>query len=101
MEKLCGRYEHLPDEEKFVIVNSMTQTYLWGYAIREQLSDNDKCNLADLIIVCCELLYSIRIYDWSVLNPVNFMMLNLLELGLSNSYKPAALQELLNRRANK
>jgi hypothetical protein len=101
MEKVCGRYEALTHEEKFEIVNRLTQTYLWGFALKDQLPDNDKCNLADLVIVACELLYTIRIYDWSVLNPVNFMMLNLLELALSNSYKPAILQEMLSRRGQK
>lgn len=60
----------------------MTQTYLWGFGMRDKQTSNDKCNLQDLIIIACEILYTLKIYDWSVMNPINFMMINLLELAL-------------------
>ena len=63
IEKVCGSYEALSNDEKFTIVNKITETYLWGFAQREQLTDNDKCNLVDLIVIACELLYTVNIYD--------------------------------------
>jgi hypothetical protein len=34
------------------------------------------------VIIATELLYSIKQYDWTVLNPINFMMISLLEYAL-------------------
>lgn len=52
---------------------------------KEVLTINDKRNLDDLIIISVEILYTLKIYDWSVLNPINFQMIILLEMGLANS----------------
>lgn len=67
------------------LVNTITQTYLWAFGNSDKLSDNDKSNLDDLIIIAAELLYSIKIYEWSVLNSINFILISLLELAVSKS----------------
>jgi len=41
--------------------------------------------LDDMIIVAAELLYEINIYEWSVLNPINYMLISMLELAVSRS----------------
>lgn len=61
------------------------QTYLWAHGSADQLTDNDRLNLDDMIIVAAELLYEINIYEWSVLNPINYMMISMLELAVSRS----------------
>ena len=38
-----------------------------------------------MIIVAAELLYEINIYEWSVLNPINYMLISMLELAVSRS----------------
>ena len=45
-----------------------------------------------MIIICCEILYSMKIYDWSVLNPINFMMMTLLDKGIANSPDNSSLK---------
>ncbi len=58
---------------------------MWAFGNSDKLSDNDKSNLDDLIIIAAELLYSIKIYEWSVLNSINFILISLLELAVSKS----------------
>ena len=68
------------------MINTIVQTYLWAFQEGETqsraLSDIDKKNLDDLILICVELLMGLRIWESSVLNPLNFMALFLLEYGL-------------------
>ena len=86
LEKLTGQYERVDNFEKFNLVNRITQTYLWGHGVnKELLTVNDKRNLDDIIIIAVEVLYTLKIYDWSVLNPINFQMIVLLEMALGNS----------------
>lgn len=82
INKLLGSFTNLENAEKFKLVNSIMQTYLWAHDSGESISDNDRNNLDDLIIIASELLYDIKIYEWSVLNPVNFMMTSMLELAI-------------------
>jgi hypothetical protein len=49
------------------------------------LTDVDKDNLDDLVIVSIELLNEIKAFEPSVLNPINFMMLSILEYALKKS----------------
>jgi hypothetical protein len=61
------------------------------------MSDIDRNNLDDLIIIASELLYEIKIYEWSVLNPVNYMMISMLELAVSKSPNNNSLRIWLMR----
>lgn len=45
----------------------------------------DKDNLDDIVIVAVELLNEIKVFDASVLNPINFIMLSVLEYALKKS----------------
>ena len=78
-------------------MNSIMQTYLWAHGSSEALSDHDRNNLDDLIIVASELLYDIKIYEWCVLNPVNFMMVSMLELAIQRSPTNTSLRIWLMR----
>lgn len=37
------------------------------------------------MVVGAELLYEVNIYEWSVLNPVNFSLISMLEMALTKS----------------
>ena len=37
------------------------------------------------MVVAAELLYEVHIYEWSVLNPINFMLISILEMALTQS----------------
>ena len=50
-----------------------------------ELTDVDKENLDDLIIVASELLYEIKVYEWSVLNPINFILISIVEYAIKQS----------------
>lgn len=97
INKLLGSFKNLENAEKFKLVNSIMQTYLWAHGSGEALSDNDRNNLDDLIIVASELLYDIKIYEWCVLNPVNFMMVSMLELAIQRSPTNTSLRIWLMR----
>ena len=85
LNKVLGSFQHLENGDKLKLVNTIMQTYLWAHGSADQLTDNDRLNLDDMIIVAAELLYEINIYEWSVLNPINYMMISMLELAVSRS----------------
>ena len=45
----------------------------------EQLNEVDLKNAEDIIIIAIELCYEAKLFDWTVLNPVNFTMITILE----------------------
>lgn len=84
--KILGIYSVLEKGEKKKVVNYIIQTYLQGHSLKEEeLTDNDLNNLDDSIIIAVELLNEIKLYDLSVLNPINFMIISLLEFALKKS----------------
>jgi hypothetical protein len=97
LNKLLGSFKNLENAEKFKLVNSIMQTYLWAHGSTEALTDNDRNNLDDLIVLASELLYDIKIYEWSVLNPVNFMIISMLELAVTKSPANVSLRIWLMR----
>ena len=85
LNKLMGTYTHLEKKDKLSLVNTIMQTYLWAQNKQADLTDVDKENLDDLIIVAAELLYEIKVYEWSVLNPVNFILICIVEYAIKLS----------------
>ena len=67
-----GAFDHLDNKGKLELVNTIMQTYLWARGIIKKLEFNDRVNLDDIIIVAAELLMTVKIWEWSVLNPINF-----------------------------
>jgi len=101
LNKLLGSFQLLENSDKFKLVNSIMQTYLWAQGNKDNLTDVDKNNLDDIVVVAAELLYEIKIYEWSVLNPVNFMLISILELAIKNSTQNVSLRIWLMRICNK
>ena len=92
LNKLLGSFAHLVNPEKLKLVNTIVQTYLWAHGNSEALTDVDRLNLDDTIVVAAELLYEVKIYEWSVLNPINFMLISVLELAVSKSPNNSTLR---------
>ena len=87
LSKIIGMYEAISDRnERFSTVNNILILYVYGHAHNENdLSDLDLRNLDDLITICVEILHQAKLFDPSVLNPLNYMMLTLLAYGLQKS----------------
>lgn len=85
LNKLLGAFTLLEKEEKLKLVNTIMQTYLWAQNKGDQLSDVDHHCLGDLIIVAVEILMEIKLYDGSVLNPINFMIITIAEYAIKFS----------------
>ena len=84
LSKIVGMYETISDRnERFSTVNNLLILYVYGHAHNENdLSDLDLKNLDDLLIIAVEILHQAKLFDPSVLNPINYMMLTLLAYGL-------------------
>ncbi len=80
-------YDVISDKnERFSLVNNLLILYVYGHAHNENdLSDLDLNNLDDLLIIAVEILHNTKMFDASVLNPINYMMLTLLAYGLTKS----------------
>jgi hypothetical protein len=85
LNKLTSSFTNLESPDKLKLVNTIVQTYLWAFGNPTYLTENDKVNLDDIMIVAAELLYEVNIYEWSVLNPINFILISMLELALTKS----------------
>jgi len=46
------------------------------------MTDLDLKNAETTLMIAVEVLYEIKMYDFTVLNPINFMLLTILEHGL-------------------
>lgn len=92
LNKVLGAFQQLEHPEKLKLVNTIVQTYLWAHGNPDALTENDKLNLDDVIVVAAELLYEVNIYEWSVLNPINFMLISILELALGRSPSSSTLR---------
>lgn len=85
LNKVLGTFSALEKKEKLKLINTIMQTYLWGQGKGDQLTDMDKINLDGLVICAAELLQEIKVYEASVLNPINFMLIVMLEFALKRS----------------
>lgn len=97
LNKVLGSFSQLEGQEKLKLVNTIMQTYLWAHGNSDALGDNDKINLEDMIVVAAELLYEVKIYEWCVLNPINFMLVSMLELAIGRSPLNSTLRVWLMR----
>ena len=43
------------------------------------LTDLDKKNAEDILIIAVETIYEIKLYDWTALNPINMILITMLE----------------------
>ena len=56
----------------------------------EAMTELDRKNAEDILIIAVSTLYEIKMYDYTVLNPVNFMMICMLEHSLQ--YYPESVR---------
>ena len=61
-------------------VNHSQQQY--NIQVTENLTDLDRKNAEDMVIIAIECLYEVKIYDWSVLNPINLQIVSMAEFAL-------------------
>ena len=63
--KLLGSFTNMEKKPRLNLVNTIMQTYLWGVAPSRQkdLTNVDKNNLDDMIIIVIELLHEIKEFD--------------------------------------
>ena len=86
VSKLLGGYINLDRNERLPLVNQMFNLYIHGHAHKEEdLTDLDHRNLEDLLTIAVEILNETKWFDPSMLNPINFMQLSLLEFGLQKN----------------
>lgn len=62
--------------------NHSNQAQIFGSNSTPTLNETDVKNAEDCLIIAAEYILEVKIYDWSVLNPVNFMLITMLEHGL-------------------
>lgn len=65
------------------------------------INEYDRNNIDGILIIAAELLYDINIYEWSLLNPINFILISVLELGIKNSPKNNTLRYWLVKMLSK
>ena len=46
------------------------------------MSELDETNAEDLLIIAIEILYEVKMYDFTILNPINFQMICMIQHGL-------------------
>ena len=46
------------------------------------LTELDQKNAEDVLIIALETIYELKLYDWTMLNPINSMMIIMLEHGI-------------------
>lgn len=59
------------------------------------LTDLDCKNAEDVAIIALECLYEIKIYDFSVLNPINFVIISMCEFALQYFPKSIPIHAML------
>lgn len=95
ISRALGLYSHLDDTEKIDLVNRIWSCFLQAMEynslvqgnhgvgqnhsqgqhniqVDDTLSDLDKKNAEDMVLIAIECLYEVKIYDFTVFNPINF-----------------------------
>ena len=105
LSRALGMYTHMEDHEKIDLVNRMYGCFLqamefhpqasssvgvgvnhsqhqYNIQILENLTDLDRKNAEDMVIIAIECLYEVKMYDFSVFNPINFQIITMCEHAL-------------------
>lgn len=99
--KIVGAFENIEVKDKLELVNSIMQTYLWSNGKMLELNDVDKKSMDDIAIIAAEIMNGIKIYEWSILNPINYILLTILELAVKKSPKNVSLRFWMLKILNK
>jgi hypothetical protein len=47
------------------------------------MTEMDEKNAEDILVIAIETLYDVKLYDWNVLNPINFQMIIMCQFGIN------------------
>ena len=61
--------------------SKLAQLYNKPKKKEDELNVVDLKNAEDILLIAIELQYETKLYDWSILNPINFNMISMLEFG--------------------
>ena len=64
--------EYHPQASSSIGVGSNHSHHQYNINVQENLSDLDKKNAEDIVLIAIECLYEIKMYDFTVFNPINF-----------------------------
>ena len=112
LDRLLGVNQVITLEQKFKLVNTLFATFLQAMEYHPYsqlpsgaglmhgnthevvpenlLTELDKKNAEDILIIAIETIYELKVYDWTVLNPINFILITMLEHGIQ--YFPGSLR---------
>ena len=103
-ERAIGTHSYITVENKFKHINTLFGFFLQAMEYHEashsahgaglmhdnsnqpvpelMLNDLDRKNAEDILIIAVETTYEIKLYDWTMVNPVNSILITMLEHGL-------------------
>ena len=104
INRLVGYYNAISDERKISLANEIFSVFIqcmeYNPAIGKsnsavshlyegtkkpeaefKLNVVDMKNAEDILLIAIEFLYETKNFDWTILNPINFKMISMLELG--------------------
>ena len=73
-------YHPVAQSAQGVGMNHAQQTY--QIIVSETLSELDRKNAEDMVHIAIEILYEIKMYDFTVLNPINFQIIAMCEFAV-------------------
>ncbi len=79
-------------QERLNLVNQIFNLYVQCYAQKEEeLTAHDLRSFEDLLVIAVEVMNDVKVFDQSVLNPFNFIQLQLTQFGLAKSPESKSL----------
>ena len=104
INRLVGYYNTISDERRISLANEIFAVFMqcmeFNPAIGKsnsavshlyigtkkpdaelKLNVVDMKNAEDILLIAIEFLYETKFFDWTILNPINFKMISMLELG--------------------
>ena len=105
LSRALGLYTTMEDNDKLDLVNRIYSCFLqamefdprsstsvgvgvnhsqqqYNIQVTENLTDLDRKNAEDMVIIAIECLYEVKVYDFTVFNPINFQIITMCEFAL-------------------
>jgi len=104
LERCLGTNNYITQENKFKLVNTLFGFFLQAMEYHQNahsaygaglmhdnsnqpvpehmLSDLDQMNAEDILIIAVETIYEVKLFDWTMVNPVNSILITMLEHGI-------------------
>ena len=74
--------EYHPQASSSVGVGTNHSQHTYNIQLQDSLSEEDKKNAEDMVIIAVELMYEVKHYDFTVFNPINFIIISMCEHAL-------------------